>query len=151
MEQPAQTGDRMTDNSVPPDNNMIRGWVGPEAFWHWNELRNWIDVNYPGVFAPEWLFGGKRRGWSLRYKKTRAFCTFLPEYRRLSVVVVLGGAEREKFEERRYLWSAKLIELYDEAKTYPDGKFLTVAISTAEDRNNVAELLMMKRPVPSRA
>jgi hypothetical protein len=86
----------------------------------------------------------------LRYKKTKAFCTFLPEYKRLSVVVVLGGAERDKFEERRHVWRSHLVELYDEAKTYPDGKFLTVAISSADDRHDVTELLTMKRPPPSR-
>src|SRR3546814_5375095 len=59
----------------------------------------------------------KNRGWSLRYKKTRAFVTLVPEYRRFSAVVVMGGAEREKFEERRYVWRPQLVKLYDEAKT----------------------------------
>lgn len=85
-----QIGDRITDKSSPPDDHTVRNWIGPKASEHWAELRNWIEVYYPGVFAPEWLYGGKKRGWSLRYKKTKAFCTFLPEYRRLSVVVVLG-------------------------------------------------------------
>jgi hypothetical protein len=58
----------------------------------------------------------------------------------------LGGAEREKFEERRYAWRSHLVKLYDEAKTYPDGRFLTVAISSAADRHEVTELLTMKRP-----
>ena len=151
MEQSPQTGDRITDNSAPPDDNTIREWIGPEAFECWRELQSWIEANYPGVFAPEWLFGGRKRGWSLRYKKTRAFCTFLPEYGRLSVVVVFGGAEREKFEERRCVWGPKLVKLYDEAKTYPDGKFLTLVVSTADDRHDVMELLIMKRPPPSRA
>ncbi|WP_433969796.1 DUF3788 family protein [Tunturiibacter gelidiferens] len=61
-----------------------------------------------------------------------------------------GGAEREKFEERRYVWRSQLVKLYDEAKIYPDGRFLTVAISSAEDRREVMELLIMKRPPPSR-
>jgi hypothetical protein len=114
-------------------------------------MQNWIDASYPGVFAPEWLYAGKKRGWSLRYKRTKAFCTFLPEYRRFSAVVVLGGAERAEFEERREVWRPQLIELYNESKTYPDGKFLTVAISSADDRQNVTELLTMKRPPPSRS
>ena len=41
-------------------------------------------------FVPDWLYRGKKRGWSLRYKKSKAFCTFLPEYRLFSVEVVLG-------------------------------------------------------------
>jgi hypothetical protein len=149
MEQSPHTGDRIVDKSSPPDDSVVRDWIGPEAFKHWTELQNWIEQFYPGVFAPEWLYGGKKRGWSLRFKKTRAFCTLLPEYRRFSAVVVLGGAEREKFEERRNVWRSQLVQLYDEAQTYPDGKFLTVAISSADDRRDVTELLTMKRPPPS--
>jgi hypothetical protein len=145
-ETPPQIGDRITDKSSPPDDGAVRKWIGPKAFGRWAELRNWIDATYPGVFAPDWLYGGKNRGWSLRYKKTRALCTLVPEYRRFSALVVLGGAEREKFEQRRYVWRPQLIKLYDEAKTYIDGKWLTVVISSAPDARDVTELLMMKRP-----
>ena len=86
MEQPHQIGDRITDRSAPPDDGTVRDWIGQRAFKHWAELRNWIEAYYPGVFAPDWLYGGKKRGWSLRYKKTKAFCTLLPEYRRFSVL-----------------------------------------------------------------
>jgi hypothetical protein len=150
MEQPPKIGDRITDKTASPNDSTVRDWIGPSAFKHWGSLQNWIDDFYPGVFAPEWLYGGKKRGWSLRYKKTKAFCTFVPEHRRFSAVVVLGGAEREKFEERRYVWRSQLVKLYDETQTYPDGKFLTVAISSADDRRDVTELLTMKRPPPSR-
>jgi hypothetical protein len=150
MEQSLQIGDRITDKSGPPDEDTVRDWIGPEAFEHWVELRSWIDTSYPGVFEPDWLYGGKNRGWSLRYKKTKAFCTLVPAYRLFSVLVVLGGAEREKFEERRYTWSPRLVKLYDEARKYPDGKWLTVAISSADDRHDVTELVSMKRPPPSR-
>lgn len=145
-----QIGDRITDKSAPPDDSAVRDWIGPKAFGHWAELRKWIEAFYPGVFAPDWLYGGKKRGWSLRYKKTKAFCTFLPEYRRFSVVVVLGAAEREKFEERRHGWRSHLVKLYDEARPYPDGKWLNVTISSANDRHDVTELLTMKRPPRSR-
>lgn len=146
MEQLLQIGDRISDRSAPPNESAIRQWVGSKAFAHWTELQNWIAAFYPGVFSPDWIYGGKRRGWSLRYKKTKAFCTLLPEYRRVSVLVVLGGAERQKFEERRYAWSPPLVRHYDEAPAYPDGKWLTLAISSAADRRDVTELLTMKRP-----
>jgi hypothetical protein len=150
MDQCRQIGDRIIDKSVNPDDNTIRDWIGRDSFKHWVDLQGWIEEFYPGVFAPEWLYGGKKRGWSLRYKKTRAFCTFLPEYRRFSAVVVLGRAERDKFEERRYVWHLRLVQLYDEAQTFPDGKFLTVPISSTDDLHDVIELLTMKRPPMSR-
>ena len=91
MEQFPQIGDRLIDLSAAPDAARVRDWLGPEAFGQWRSLEGWIDENYPGVFVPEWL-NGKKRGWSRRYKKIRAFCTFVPEYRRFSVTIVFGGA-----------------------------------------------------------
>jgi hypothetical protein len=146
MQQLFQIGDRITDKSTAPDEGMVRNWIGPAAFRHWTKLQDWIEASYPSVFSPDWLYGGKKRGWSLRYKKTRALCTLLPGYKQFSVLVVLGGAERKKFEERRYAWSPQLVQLYDEARAYPDGKWLTIGVSSAVDRHDVTELLAMKRP-----
>jgi hypothetical protein len=139
-------GDRISDKSAAPDISTVQDWIGPKAFKHWVALQGWIDTSYPGVFDPEWLYGGKNRGWVLRYKKTKAFCTLQPGYRLLSVQVVLGRAEREKFEERRDAWRPQLVKLYDEAREYPDGKWLNVGVSSADDRRDVMELVSMKRP-----
>ncbi|ANN70309.1 DUF3788 domain-containing protein [Bordetella bronchialis] len=150
VDHPRGIGDRINDRSAPPTESAVRDWLGPKAFGHWARLRSWIDLSYPGVFQPEWLYGGKKRGWALRYRKTRALCALLPGYRLLSVQVVLGRAERERFEERRHLWRPELLQLYDKAPAYPDGKWLTVAVSSAADRLDVAELVGMKRPPISR-
>ena len=123
--------------------------LGPAGFAHWSQLRSWIDASYPGVFAPDWIYGGKNRGWSLRYTKTKALRSLVPAYRLLSVLVVLGRAEREKFEERRPSWSPRLVRLYDETHTYHDGKWMTVGISSAGHRREVTKLLSMKRPPES--
>jgi hypothetical protein len=147
MEQSPRIGDRITDKSRPPDESQLRAWMGREGFEHWAKLRRWIDGAYPGVFTPDWLYGGKRRGWYLRYTKTKALCSLVPEYRMLSVLVVLGGAERDKFEERRYSWSPQLVKLYDQTKTLHDGKWLTVPVSSADHRRDVVELVRMKRPL----
>ncbi|MDK4717952.1 DUF3788 domain-containing protein [Rhizobium sp. CNPSo 3968] len=139
-------GDRIAGNSTPPDDGAIREWLGSEAYGRWTELRTWIDASYPGVFAPDWLYGGKNCGWSLRFKKTRALTTLVPEYRRFSAIVVMGRAEREKFEERRYFWRPQLVRAYDDAKTYIDGKWLTLPVSSIDELQDVTELLAMKRP-----
>ena len=146
MKQTPEIGDRISDKSAAPDEDAVRDWIGARAFGHWTALQKWIDASYPGVFAPEWLYGGQKRGWTLRYKKTKAFCTLVPGYKQFSVQVVLGRAEREAFEERRYLWRKPLVELYDEAREYPDGKWLTVPVASADDRHDVIELVSMKRP-----
>ncbi|WP_233838810.1 DUF3788 domain-containing protein [Paraburkholderia sp. ZP32-5] len=149
MTQAPEIGDRIADKSAPPDARVLRNWIGADAYKHWTRMQNWIEASYPGVFEPDWLYGGKKRGWSLRYKKTRALCTLLPGYGVLSVLVVLGRAERAKFEERRYSWSPQLVNLYDEARAYPDGKWLTIVVSSVDDLHEVMDLVSMKRPPPS--
>ena len=142
-------GSRITDKSAPPDDRAVRQWIGPDAFAHWTALRKWIDEFYPGVFEPDWLYGGKNRGWSLRYKKTKALCTLVPEYGQFSAVVVMGRAERETFDARRYAWRPQLVQRYDEAKTYIDGKWLTMTVASTGDLHEVMDLLAMKRPPTS--
>ncbi len=70
----------------------------------------------------------------------------VPEYQRFSAIVVMGGAEREKFEERRYFWRPRLVRAYDDAKTYSDGKWLTLPVLSKDELQDVTELLAMKRP-----
>lgn len=82
----------------------------------------------------------------MRYTKGKALCTLIPGYRSFSVLIVLGGAEREKFEGRRYSWSPQLVRNYDETRTFHDGKWLTVPILSSDDRREVADLIEMKRP-----
>src|SRR3546814_15196968 len=45
-------------------------------------------------------------------------------------------------------WSSDVCssDLYDEARPYPDGKWMTVAISSEDDRQEVMELMSTKRP-----
>ena len=146
IERSPRIGDRIIDKSAQPDEGKIHEWIGRGAYAHWAKLRDWMDESYPGVFAPDWLYGGKNRGWALRYTSTKAFCSLVPAYRLFSVLVVLGGAERVKFEEQRSSWSLRLAKLYDETPTFHDGKWLTVAISSADHRREVITLVSMKRP-----
>jgi hypothetical protein len=144
-------GDRLTDKAAIPDDETIRDLIGPEAFGRWTALRDWIEGSYPGVFAPGWIYGGSTHGWSLRYKRSKAFCTLLPERRSFSAVVVLGAADREKVEANRQRLSPRLMKLYDEAATFHDGTWLKIPVSSAEERQDVIDLLALKRPRRSRA
>jgi hypothetical protein len=146
MERSPRIGNRLTDRAAMPDDETIRGWIGEEAFGHWRALRDWIEGSYPGVFAPDWLYGGKTHGWSLRYKRSKAFCTLLPERGSFSAVVVLGAADREKVEAQRPRLSPRLMKLYEEAATLHDGTWLKIPVSSAEERQDVIDLLALKRP-----
>jgi hypothetical protein len=59
---------RMIRPGRPPTNSEVAAWIGKHAFEYWKKISSLIDRKYPGVFVPEWLYGGKKHGWSLRYK-----------------------------------------------------------------------------------
>ena len=104
-----------------------------------------IEQRYPDVFEPEWLFGGKKHGWSLRYKKSRSFCTLIPEKNRCELLIVFGAKEREKAEAIKGELAPYTRKEYDDAKTYHDGKWLYLTIDSEDVVSDVVSLLALKR------
>jgi len=136
---------RMTQRDNPPSDSEIGEWIGKKAHRYWKHVTQQIELIYPNVFTPEWLFGGKKHGWSLRYKKGKSFCTLIPEKNRFSLLIVFGAGERAKVEAMRDSLSQHTQKEYDEATTYHDGKWLILTIDTDEVLKDVMQLLAVKR------
>ncbi|MGE5894108.1 MAG: DUF3788 domain-containing protein [bacterium] len=140
-----ESNSRMIQQDNPPSDPEIAGWIGKEAYKYWKHVTHLIERNYPGVFAPEWLFGGKKHGWSLRYKKNKSFCTLIPEKNRFAVLIVFGAEERAKAEAIRDSLSTHTRKEYDEATTYRDGKWVLCMINNDKVVEDVRKLLAIKR------
>ena len=143
-------GERMLDGSRQPDAKSVAAWLGASGSGHWTRLLEFIEVNYPGVFTPDWIFGGKKYGWGLRFKKSKSFCTLIPERNRLVVQIVLGGAERQKAEKVLSELTPNVRKAYTEATTYHDGKWLAIVADRKETLDDIEKLLAVKRK-PKRA
>jgi hypothetical protein len=140
-----EPGIRMTQRDNPPNDSEVREWIGKEAHKYWKYITHQIDQIYPKIFSPEWLFGGRKHGWSLRYKKGKSFCTLIPEKNRFALLIVFGAEERAKVEAMRDSLTQPTQKNYDEATTYHDGKWLLLAIDTDEAAEDVMRLLAVKR------
>jgi hypothetical protein len=136
---------RITEPGGPPGPEDLQRWMGPQAFAFWERVTAWIDENYPGVFAPDWLFGGKKHGWSLRYKKGKSFCTLIPEKDRFAITIVFGADERTRVENSRVSLSAATKKAYDAATVYHDGKWLLLAVGDDRTLADMQQLLTLKR------
>ncbi len=136
---------RMTEPGNPPTDSAVADWVGKDAYRYWELVTQTIGRNYASVFNPEWLYGGKKQGWSLRYKKNKSFCTLIPEKNRFALLVVFGKAEREKVEAIRNNLAKKTQKEYDQATTYHDGKWLLLEIDSDRVVKDVMLLLATKR------
>ena len=95
---------RMVDGSREPTEAEVADFIGKQNAARWADLTEFVAARYPGVFKIEWLFGGKKYGWTLRFKKSKSFCSLVPERRRFKVLLVFGGAEREKVERLCLTW-----------------------------------------------
>ncbi len=141
----AESGLRMVDGESEPDAGSVARWIGAANYRWWTRLLEFIEGNYPGVFVPDWIFGGKKYGWGLRFKKSKSFCTLLPERNRLVVQIVFGGEEREKAEKTLPQLSPGVRAAYTNATTYHDGKWLAVVVDSDKVLDDIERLLTVKR------
>ncbi len=136
---------RMTEPGSPPSPSEVKTWIGKKAHGFLDRITQMIKLAYPGIFAPEWLYGGKKHGWSLRYKKGKSFCTLIPEKGCLKILIVFGAEERAKAEDVRSKLSASVRRQYDAAARYHDGKWVLLTIDSSEILKEIEVLLTVKR------
>ena len=140
-----ENNSRLTEPGSPPTPVQSEAWLGKKAFDYWRQVEQMIAERYPGVFVPEWLYGGKKHGWSVRYKKSKSFCTMIPEKGRCLLMIVFGREERAKVDNIRNELSARVQKAYDEATTYHDGKWLLLNINNKTMLADAETLLVVKR------
>jgi hypothetical protein len=137
--------------ATEPTPDVVASFIGRENAGRWGRLLDFIDANYPGIFRSEWLYGGARHGWTLRFRKSRSFCTLVPERGRMNVVIVFGAAERDKAEALLASLGSRVREDYLGATTYHDGKWVLVDVDSDDVLTDVERLLELKRrPRPTR-
>lgn len=64
---------------------------------------------------------------------------------RFDFMVIFGRKEREEFEARRAEFSPYVLEVYDGAKTYHDGKWMMFPVATLEQWEEVKKLVLIKK------
>ena len=139
--------ERMLERDTrPPSTKAVEAWLGPRATARWRKVTDWIDETYPGVFAPDWIYGGQRHGWALRYRKGRSFLTLVPERGRALAVIVLGREERVAAEVVLPRLGRATRDAYREAATFADGKWLAVTLDGEQAVSDVMAILTSKRP-----
>ena len=108
---------------IIPNKEQMTYLVG-ESLWEiWEKLCALIDEKYDMDCL--WNNGGK--AWTYEYKYRRGGKTLCALYARENCVgfmVILGKDERLKFEKDRENYSKEVQRIYDEAKTYHDGKWI---------------------------
>lgn len=127
-----------------PSAEDLLALLGPQPYSIWTELCAQIDELY--TMEHLWNSGGK--AWKYEYKYRRGgktLCALYAKERSMGFLVILGKAEREKFELDRSGYSQQVQALYDEAHTYHDGKWILFPLEDTALFPDLMRLLALKR------
>ena len=127
-----------------PGTEEMTALVGPSLYEVWNQLCALID----GKYDMERLWGNGCKAWTYEYKYRRGGKTLCALYARESCIgfmIILGKEERLKFEQERESYSVEVRRVYDEARTYHDGKWMMFEPTDASLFDDLIRLLHIKR------
>jgi hypothetical protein len=134
--------ERMLDKECKPTGDEMLKWVGKRAVL-WSDLTEYLASRYEHV--PELDFGGKKYGWSLRYRKnSKTLLTLFPECGGFTALVVLGKKEVVKAEAMFEKLSKRIQKLFQETNQLHDGRWLWIRPSTKKDVESIKILLNVK-------
>lgn len=127
-----------------PNTEELTALIGPSLYELWQELCAMIDEKYD--MERLWNSGGK--AWAYEYKYRRGgktLCGLYVKENGIGFMVIFGKDERAKFEASRDNYSKGVQKIYDEAKTYHDGKWVMFEPVDASMFNDFIQLLGIKR------
>lgn len=128
---------------IPSQSAMIE-LLGQSLFEVWQQLCSTIDEKYE--MERLWNTGGKK--WTYEYKYRRGgktLCTLYAREKCIGFMIIFGKDERAKFEAERNDYSQQVQKIYDEAKTYRDGKWVMFEPTDTSMFQDFIKLLGIKR------
>ena len=106
-----------------PNEEEMTDLVGKSLYDVWNKLCDLIDKKYD--MDRLWDKGGKAWKYEYKYRRVgKTLCALYAKENRVGFMIILGKDERLKFETDRENYSKETQEIYDEAQTYHDGKWI---------------------------
>ena len=127
-----------------PNTEQMTTLLGESLYENWNKLCALIDEQYDMECL--WNKGGK--AWTYEYKYRMGGKTLCALYARENCVgfmVILGRDERAKFENDKDNYTEEVQRIYDETKTYHDGKWMMFELTDTSLFDDFIRLLRIKR------
>lgn len=132
-----------------PCEEEMAALIGKSLYDVWEKLCALIEEKYD----TERLWGNGGKAWKYEYKYRRGgktLCALYARENRIGFMVVLGKDERAKFETDRGKFSQEIGDIYDNARTYHDGKWIMFEPTDTSLFDDFIGLLKIKR-APNKA
>lgn len=93
-----------------------------------------------------WNNGGKKWTYEYKFRKSgKTLCAFYFKENILGFMIIFGKDERAKVEGIRNELSSDVLEVYDNAQTFHDGKWVMLNITDYSILEDLKKLLFIKR------
>ncbi len=93
-----------------------------------------------------WNNGGKKWAYEYKFRKGgKTLCAVYFNDNTLGFMIIFGKDERIRFEEIRSELSSEVLETYDNAETFHDGKWVMFDITNNSIIEDLKKLLFIKR------
>ncbi len=127
-----------------PNDKEITALIGKPLYSVWQELCAMIDEKYD----MDHLWNKGYKAWIYEYKYHRGgktLCALYVKENCIGFMIIFGKDERMKFETSRENYSESVQKIYDNAKTYHDGKWVMFEPVDSSMFNDFIHLLGIKR------
>ncbi len=136
--------ERMLDREHIPGRDDIVDYLGEDEGEAWDDIVSFIEDNYN--FTPETVFGGKKYGWEIRYRKSgKSLCTLYPEKGAFTIQIVLGSKEAEQAIARLNEFGANVSSLISGTEQLHDGRWLWIRVLKKDNTDDIKRLLQIKK------
>ena len=127
-----------------PTQEELNELLGAKVFEVWECIVNYINETY--VMETLWDIGRKAGKYEMKFRKGgKTLCTLYAREGNFGFMIIYGKSEREKFENKRSLFSEKIQAYYEDAKTYHDGKWIMIDIFDFAHVEDIKNMLEIKR------
>jgi len=110
----------------------------------WQDLTRFIADNYR--VKSDFAFYGKNYGWAVRFRRAgKALLSIYPGEESFTVQIVLGETAAEK--AARLKLGKNVRNVIENARQFPEGRWLFIRIGSKQDIGDVQQLLMLKAPL----
>jgi hypothetical protein len=134
-------GNTADSGQAPTDEAMIK-FLGKQGGRMWKTITQYLGSNYE--FEP--VRENDELESTIRYRRSgKTLITFYPKKDELTVLIIFGKKEVEKFVNSKDDFSPEVVELFENTKQYHDGKWLHIKIPPFKDFEDIRKLLHIKR------
>lgn len=130
--------------TATPTEAEMKALLGEPLYYVWASLCALVEEKYDMDCL--WDSGGKAWTYEHKYRRGgKTLCALYAGESRMGFLVIFGKKEREKFEMEQERYSEEIRRIYQESKTYHDGKWMLFEPVDGSMFGDFLNLLAIKR------